>query len=610
MFRKRPGRKLVIQLVRDTKESILEENGLLTPDRDQEARLTNGSAPGSTRKRRRQSGFWRWSMLWLTVLSILGGTLAAGLLFLTRLPPPVDCPNISPLSTDSERLYCAQLAAQSGQLEQLVAAIRLVQHWPREHPLYSEAQRLLNEWSQMIVEIAQEKIDRGDQSGALTALEKIPVTSPLYPEARAQMATWQQEWQQAQEITSQFKDALVVQNWSQASKLITALSQINHKYWNVYRVDALLKQLSMEKEAWQQLEEARELAKSNQVEQLATAIALAGKVNPSSYIKAQAQTELSKWSRTLLDIAKTSFYSEDFANVVAVAERIPVNTALYQEAQDWLYLGRAAQTAKPDNLLALVDALAAVGQIDRQSPVHKPASSKATLWEKQLQDHLQLQLAQLAASFDQRTTLAYAIEQAKLVAPNRPQRQRAQTLIARWRKDIQEIEDRNTFKAAQQLASGGTIDQLKAAVAQASKIQLGQPLRLDAQSAIAKWNRQIQALEDQPILDLARALAERRDLMTAISTAGQIRPGRTLYPEAQKEIGEWVLEVQATQDRPILEAANALAAQGRFDVAIATAAQISPERALYQQAQAAIALWQSQLPTPPSPVQSTTTEEN
>ncbi|HBB32467.1 MAG TPA: hypothetical protein DC064_11890, partial [Cyanobacteria bacterium UBA9273] len=337
MFRKRPGRKLVIQLVRDTKESILEENGLLTPDRDQEARLTNGSAPGSTRKRRRQSGFWRWSMLWLTVLSILGGTLAAGLLFLTRLPPPVDCPNISPLSTDSERLYCAQLAAQSGQLEQLVAAIRLVQHWPREHPLYSEAQRLLNEWSQMIVEIAQEKIDRGDQSGALTALEKIPVTSPLYPEARAQMATWQQEWQQAQEITSQFKDALVVQNWSQASKLITALSQINHKYWNVYRVDALLKQLSMEKEAWQQLEEARELAKSNQVEQLATAIALAGKVNPSSYIKAQAQTELSKWSRTLLDIAKTSFYSEDFANVVAVAERIPVNTALYQEAQDWLY---------------------------------------------------------------------------------------------------------------------------------------------------------------------------------------------------------------------------------------------------------------------------------
>ncbi|HEY9596192.1 MAG TPA: hypothetical protein V6D33_00800, partial [Cyanophyceae cyanobacterium] len=77
----------------------------------------------------------------------------------------------------------------------------------------------------------------------------------------------------------------------------------------------------------------------------------------------------------------------------------------------------------------------------------------------------------------------------------------------------------------------------------------------------------------------------------AISTAQQIRPDRALYTEAQKAIRGWVAQIQMAQDRPILEAAAALAAQGRFDAAIATASQITSERALYPQAQAAIANW-------------------
>jgi hypothetical protein len=59
-------------------------------------------------------------------------------------------------------------------------------------------------------------------------------------------------------------------------------------------------------------------------------------------------------------------------------------------------------------------------------------------------------------------------------------------------------------------------------------------------------------------------------------------------------IALWVAQIQTAQDRPILEAATALAYQGRFDAAIATASQIPPERALYQQAQAAIAEWNLQ----------------
>jgi hypothetical protein len=274
-----------------------------------------------------------------------------------------------------------------------------------------------------------------------------------------------------------------------------------------------MQELGAQKEAWEQLEEARELAKSNKLAQLEEAIALAAKVSPSSYVKAQAQVEQSRWIRTLLQIAAMLWKNKDFSGLIRVLERVPVNTSLYQEAQDWIRLGRAAEAAKKDNILALVDALAAVRQIEPKSPIHQLASQQATLWQSQLQDHAQLQLAQFAASFEQRAGLQIAIDKAQTVAPGHPRRLLAQTLIAQWRKQIQQIEDRSKLLNAQQLAEEETLEQLKAAVEMASNIQLGQPLRLEAQSAIAKWNRKIQTIEDKPILDLAQALAQRRDFI-------------------------------------------------------------------------------------------------
>jgi len=584
LSRKQRGRKLVIRLVQDTKVSTLEKSR-------EDSKRPSSSSLVPTQRRRRSGRALQWSILWLSILSLLGVTVASGVLLLTQLPPPINCRESSPLSADGDRLYCAQLAAQSGKLESLVAAVTLVQDWPSNHPLYSEAQRLLEKWSEDILEMAQQKVNQGKYSEAATIASKVPVSSPLYPEAQADIATWQQEWRRGEEMISQFKDALKVQNWSRASGLIAALSKSNREYWSVSRVDSLVRQLEAEKQAWQQLKDALDLAKSNKLAQLEEAIALAAKINPNSYIKAQAQVEQSRWSRTLLKLAAMYFENQDFAGVVNVLKGIPVNTTQYSEAQDWIRLARASQTAGKDNVLALLDALATVHQIAPKSPLDNLATTKATLWQSQLQNHAQLQFAALLASVDQRITLTYAIDQARQVAPGHPKRLLAQTLIAQWSKEIQQIEDRNKLQMAQQLAERGTSQDLKAAVEIASKIQLGQPLRLEAQNAIAKWNRQIQTITDQPILDLARALAQRQDLIGAISTAQQIRPGQALYREAQQAISDWVAQVQTAQDRPILEAAAALAAQGRFDAAIATVSQIPPQRALYKQAQALKSSW-------------------
>lgn len=595
-LRKRRGRKLVIRLGKNTQPSSPQVNGDLQGGNIEAPRPPHSTAlvPVSVKKRRLQVRIWRWMLLWLGICSIMGMAVALGVLLLTKLPPPIDCRRISPLSADGDRLYCAQRAAESGQLEQLVAAIGLVQHWPSQHPLYPEAQRQMTAWSKAILDLAQQKIHEGNPSDAIAIATKIPFSSPIYAEAKAKITTWQQQLKRAEEITRQFQDALKVQGFQKASLLILDLSRLTQDSWNLSRVDALLKQLTREKEAWQQLEEARDLAKSNILEQLVDAIVRTTKINPNTYVKSQVLEEQSRWSRIIIDMATKLFQQQDFVGVTKVLENIPLTAPQYAEAQDWIQLSRASETAKKNNILALVDAVAALRPIEQKSPVHKLASSKATLWQQELQDLTKLQLANVFASFQQRTGLTYAIDQAARVAPGRPQRQRAQTLIAQWRKEIQLIDDRNTLANAKQIASGGTIVELKAAVELARQIKLGQPLRIEAQTEIAKWNRQIYALEDQPILDLAEAFAQRGDLIAAISTAGQIRSQRPLYPEAQKAIANWVAQIQTAQDRPILDAAAALAAQGRFEAAIATASQIPPERALYPQAQAAISNWTAQ----------------
>lgn len=610
LFRKRQGRKLVIRSGKKTQASTVDESSewgleiqeasripaaIPTPKQQLQVNQPHDSLPKPKKRfpgRRRKA--LRWSLLWLSVLSILGLSLTAGVLFLTKLPPPVNCRNIPLLASDSERLYCAQRAAESGKLESLVAAIKVVQNWTSDHPLYPEAQRHLKVWSEAILSLSRQKIKRGDLLAAMTTARNIPNSSPMYAEAQTAIATWQKQWQKGEATKSKITAALVARNWSLASQLIGQLSNTEQPYWTSARIQALMQQLSAEKLAWQQLEQARDLTKTNRLEQLNEAIALVSKINPNSYVKALAQKEQTGWCRTLLKLAAINFKNQNFPNVIQLLSRIPINTPLYQEAQDWMQLARASQTVKNNHILAFLDAIAAVQQIQPDSPIHQLAEKKAAVWESQLQGSMQLQLASLSANLEQKASFNYAIDQAQKVAPGHPDRLLAQTLIAQWRKEIQQIEDRTKLIEAQELAEKGTIAELKNAVQLASLIKPNQPLRLEAQAGIAQWQRQIQTIEDQPILELAQTFAQRQDLTAAISTAEQIRSGRALYAEAQKAIAIWVAQVQTAQDRPILEAASALAMQGRLDAAIATAAQIPPQRALYQQAQSAIEVWRSQ----------------
>jgi hypothetical protein len=549
----------------------------------------------------RRGNRWQWSLVWLSLTAFCGGTGVSALLWLSTVPPLPDCEQISVLAADGDRLYCIQQQAKSGKLEDLMAGFALVQSWSKEHPLYTKAQTSLKEWSQVILGMAQQRINQDDLKGAIALAEKIPAGSPLHKQATTLIATWKQDWQKGEAIYQQVQKSIKAQKWQQAWEQSEALSDFKTEEWRD-RLNDLRQQIMAEKLARQQFQRAQSLVSNGswQVEKLGQALVLVQQIDADRYVYREAQAKANEWSRTLVDIATNRVQQQDMQGAIAAVLNLPTPSALPTELRDLVLFGRAQQLITPKQIIRqpllkqiweLSVTLPAIARMPKESLFYPQAQSYVPQLKKQLQDLLQLNFADSLAKFGQIPSLEMAIRYAQAITPDRPGRLYAQTMIAHWQKDIQRIEDRPYLLRAQELAKVGQIPQLRAAIAEAQKISIDRALRLEAQAAIFGWNRQIQRIEDQPVLDLARALAKQGELAKAIQTAEKIRPKRVLYQEAQSAIQGWIVEIQIAEDRPILNEAWALADRGRLTLAIDLAAKITPDRALYSEAQSAISEW-------------------
>ncbi|NJR65910.1 MAG: chromosome segregation ATPase, partial [Leptolyngbyaceae cyanobacterium CRU_2_3] len=159
---------------------------------------------------------------------------------------------------------------------------------------------------------------------------------------------------------------------------------------------------------------------------------------------------------------------------------------------------------------------------------------------------------------------------------------------------IQTIEDRPYLDRAEQFASGGDVPSLQRAINEVSRIGGGRALYSQADQLIRNWTDRIQRIQDQPTLDQARQVALQGNLRAAIDIASRIDEGRSLSGDAQALIRDWTQSSEQLEDRPYLDRARQLASQGDLSAAIATAEQIQPDRALYEESQADIRNWRNQ----------------
>jgi hypothetical protein len=132
---------------------------------------------------------------------------------------------------------------------------------------------------------------------------------------------------------------------------------------------------------------------------------------------------------------------------------------------------------------------------------------------------------------------------------------------------------------------------LSQAIANANKIQPGEPLYQQAQENIQVWS--------QMILDLAQEQAKQRQYTDAITTAELITKNTVLYPQAQAVIAKWRLEAkQYISNQTLLDAANALIRPGQastYNRAIEVAKKVPPGQPGFEIAQTSIHQWSEQI---------------
>ncbi|HEY9738078.1 MAG TPA: hypothetical protein V6D06_17420 [Trichocoleus sp.] len=528
------------------------------------------------------------------------------MVWLTQIPPTPNCEEISRLSSSRDRIYCAKTQSRSGNPQDLIAAITLTANWPKTHSSYEESQQVLKDASQKLMFLANQKVQVGDLEGGSALAGAIPHGTLLRQPAQAAIYEWRQEWSKGEALESTLGTAIQTRNWTTASETLQALKTLKTDFWLRDRYGYWQQQLYREQSSWESLVAARERAGKGQPDDLQAAIGLARQVKLGSQIWAETEQDINRWSETLLAYALLQWRSGNLEKAVAVAQSVPPSPKWSPEAQTLMQFAHAQQLAGRSapqgpvraptyaQLFYLLEGIRAAEKIPADSPLHAQAQGLLKDWQAQLQDASQLQLAQTLAQLGQGPGYQLALAQARTIAPDRPRRIQAQTLMAHWQKELERIADRPILRRSDQLAKAGTIPALQQAIAEARQIPQGRALRLDAQTRIAEWQREIQVIEDRPIIDEAIALAAKDKLEDAITSAQRVKPDRALYARAQTLIEDWTRTLQIREDQPILNKAKDLAYQGSLSAAISVASQIGPGRALYPEAKRAIKLWEDE----------------
>jgi hypothetical protein len=564
------------------------------------------------------------SAFWAVLATMVGGTGITSYLLLIAVPPTPSCQGSLPISTDSERLYCAQIGAETQEIPKLRSAVALVRDWTDRHPLYGESQRLLKSWSEDLIRIGRKQLNEGQIDNAIATLKIVPTTSPSYDRAQESIAKWSSQAQDSAQIDAKFEQSMKTGDWNQAFGILQTVQRMRGNYWNGFKHDKMASKLAQERDAWDKLQEAKdtlvdkdsddynarakrlelavkaagnkekivEVPLPTEPEPIVKAMKLANQIDPTTYVYQEGQILRTKWSKHLVNLSIASYKAQNFNRAIAIVQKVPQDTSIYSEAQDWVKLNQAHVWAGKRHMLAMMDAISQVKKIPKTSSIYTLARTKRSNWEGMLKQQTQFQWAKTLGSFQQPATLALAIETAKQIPAQSDVGQAAQSEISTWSRQIETIDNRVILAKARQIMSKGeSLTNLKAAVRLAGKVTKDRPLGEEITEFVAIWNEKIQTIEDRPILNNAIALANQGNLSQAVAIANRIAPGRALYQDAQSQVRYWNLELQEIADRHTLDRAIGIYRQGKIATAIELAATISRRSPMYSDARSYIADW-------------------
>ena len=505
----------------------------------------NLPAPSSPKKLPRWLKSW---VLWAFLLAFVPGTIGfMAMAILLKLPTAPNCPSIFwPLASASVRMHCAQVAASKETVKDLLQAVDLVKNLPPNHPLRSEIDRNIEDWSRNVLQLADQSFQAGRLEEAIEIARKLPEDVSAFKLVEDQIDNWKLTWAKGEDIYKEAEGEMREQRWQSAFMRSAKLLRLNNKFWASTKYEELNNLIVGAREDGDKLAKAESLSKSKNVDKILQAIKLAQSIAKNSYVYQKAQEAIPDFGLEMLKLAERKLEQEDASEAIYIAQRIPPISSIEPETTDFIALAEAQRNAWTGTISGLEAAISSAQQIDSNRPIYQKAQKLIAGWQLEIEDVSRLERARNLASQGSIGDLTAAIAEAKMIPKNNPRAKEARKEINTWASQVQTIEDRPYLERAEELALFGDTSSLKAAIAEASRIRRGRSLYREARKKIAGWSRKVQRVEDQPVLDQARSLANRGDLSAAISTAKQIRSGRVLSRQAQRDINEWQAEVSAT----------------------------------------------------------------
>lgn len=558
------------------------------------AQVPASPTPAPRFPRLRLSSLWP---LWLTVIVLLpAGIGVSAFLLLFKLPAQANCGDIFwPTASVADRIHCGQIAASQQTVEKLLEAIDLVNELPLDHPARAQINLKIEEWSEKILTLAEQKFQEGKLSEAIQTAHKIPRNVPVFNLVDQQVKEWKSTWETAEGIYKKSEDFLRKEKWSDAFMQATRLLEVGNTYWATEKYQQINQVIQTAKADGNNLVEARKLADQGGLDNLVNAIKLAEKIGKKSHVYQAARQAISEFSGQMMDLAEATLESGNWSEAIRITTKIPESVNLQEEVKDFALIARAASQASSRDVAGLEKAISQLNNLQRNRPLYTKAQQYINRWRQEIADVQVFDRARQLAQAGGVGNLRAGIAELQTISYSNAKGKEARQQINNWTREVQILEDAPYLQRAEELASLGDINSLDAAISEARKIGSGRTLYQEAQTKIEQWGRRSQQLRDQPLLDQAELLASHGDLLSAVSLAEQIRPGSGVYDQARSRVRNWQGQLNANNSVLNAQQASIPGTPEALETAILLADQVPPDSARRWEAQDLINQWSQQI---------------
>ena len=512
----------------------------------------------------KKNRWWQTWQFWGILLVLCSGGIGYGATsMLLKLPETQSCSKVFwPMASASVRIYCAQTLAEEKNVESLLQAIALVEELPAEHPLRNEINRNVERWATAILTIGETKFQEGNLEAAIAIANQIPENVEAHTVVESQIESWNKIWSEASKNYEKVEESLRKSQWSNAFSWAVKLTDSKNDYWATTKYSETIDKINIAQEESMTLDKASNQLNDGGIDSLLDAIAKAEKISEDSYAYDNAQNILAQGKEKLLARIDGFIEQQQWSQLQRVTYKIPDVLELETEVKDWRILANAGSSASLNTVLGLEDAIAEIAKLEPTSPLYEKGQQLSDRWTLEIEDVRHIAQAKELARPGNISAYNAAITEINQIPRNNPRHSEAQQQVAKWRTEIQRIEDRPIINRAKELALEGNNLAWRRAIAEISLISSTSPLYSEAQENARTWQANIEREEDLPILNRAIALGNAGDYQQAIAVAQPIASGRALSSQAQEKIALWRKEIQGEQ---YLKEAKYLAQQNTAD---------------------------------------------